>query len=71
MPFKLFLTNFPLFQMLGPIPYWMANRAEKNLREHFKLDKNQSGNESLFDWPKGASDRESIKRVKNLKLIDV
>ena len=51
----------------GPIPSWMANKADNKLDKHFDIAYNK--NNSYFDWPKYASDKKSFTRVKEMLTI--
>jgi len=55
----------------GPIPEWMADRAEPKMRQHFCTDASYfEKHGTYFDWPRGASSQESIENVSKMKVIE-
>eukprot|EP01016_Furgasonia_blochmanni_P056559 TRINITY_DN9668_c0_g1_i1.p1 TRINITY_DN9668_c0_g1~~TRINITY_DN9668_c0_g1_i1.p1 ORF type:complete len:183 (-),score=18.37 TRINITY_DN9668_c0_g1_i1:205-753(-) len=56
----------------GPIPFWMADKAEKKIRKHFYVDDIEyfHRNQTYFDWPKYATNSETIKKVKKMAQIE-
>jgi serine/threonine protein kinase len=56
---------------VGPIPYWMSNRADSETRKYFICSEEYfEQNGTYLDWPKSASSEESVQHVKNLKGIN-
>jgi len=57
-------------KVVGPIPHWMANRADAESRKHFVCNEDYfEQNETYFDWPKYATGEESIVHVKTMKTM--